>query len=143
MVRAKGARGHRVATMPVPREQVSRYGILAAHQGVGPTVTAHGIVEKPSPEDAPSTLAVVGRYVLEPEIFTALAHTAPVTGGEIQLTDAIAATTRLLGLTGVMFTGARYDCGSKDGLLAAIIARASQFREYDHVFADRSRVQAA
>ena len=122
------------------RAHVSRYGILAARHCIGPVIPAHGIVEKPDPDEAPSTLAVVGRYILEPEIFDALAVTSPGAGGEIQLTDAIAATTRMLGLSGVMFSGERFDCGCKEGLLAATMARAAADPAYTHVFEERDRV---
>ncbi len=138
MVKAKGARGHRVATMPVLRAHVSRYGILSARHCVGPLVPAVGLVEKPTVEDAPSTLAVVGRYVLEPEIFDALGALSPGAGGEIQLTDAIASTARALGLTGIIFSGRRFDCGSKEGLLAATLARAASDPNFSHVLEGQS-----
>ncbi len=133
MVDVNAPRGHRIATMPVIREHVSRYGILAARHTLGPVIPANSIVEKPSPEEAPSTMAVVGRYILEAEIFDALENTVPGAGGEIQLTDAIAATSRSVGLNGVMFTGRRFDCGSKEGLLEATIARAALDPTYAHL----------
>ncbi len=76
-------------------------------------------MEKPPPEDAPSTLAVVGRYVLRPEIFSALARTERGSGGEIQLTDAIAMRVALGEVIARRFAGTRFDCGSKAGFLAA------------------------
>ncbi|MEM9970630.1 MAG: sugar phosphate nucleotidyltransferase [Pseudomonadota bacterium] len=133
MVAVNAPRGHRIATMPVIRAHVSRYGILSARHTVGPLIPANGIVEKPAPEEAPSTLAVVGRYILDADIFDALAATPPGAGGEIQLTDAIAATSRSVGLNGVMFTGRRFDCGCKEGLLEATMARAALDPAYAHI----------
>ena len=110
-----------IAVQDVPRAQTASYGIVAT----GPFADRHGeisaIVEKPAPEVAPSTLAVVGRYVLSPRIFDLLETTGAGSGGEIQLTDAIAA---LLGKEGVLayrFQGRRFDCGSHIGLVEATI----------------------
>ncbi len=105
----------------VPREQTGRYGIVSPMGPMAAVSQIRGIVEKPSPEDAPSTLAVVGRYVLTPAIFEMLAAVKPGRGGEIQLTDAIAA---LLGRERVLamdIGGIRYDCGSKLGYLKATV----------------------
>jgi UTP--glucose-1-phosphate uridylyltransferase len=117
---------HLVATMEVPEAQVSRYGILApegARQGA--LQPASGLIEKPDPALAPSSLAVVGRYLLDPGIFARLGNLGPGAGGEIQLTDAIAADAARAGLAGVAVTGRRFDCGSKPGYLQATLARAS------------------
>ncbi|GIX37955.1 MAG: UTP--glucose-1-phosphate uridylyltransferase [Silanimonas sp.] len=109
-----------IAVQDVPIEQTRSYGIVATRgDGTSPEIGA--IVEKPKPEEAPSTLAVVGRYVLSPRIFELLAHTRPGAGGEIQLTDGIAA---LLGEERVLahrFEGRRFDCGSRIGLIAATL----------------------
>jgi UTP--glucose-1-phosphate uridylyltransferase len=106
-----------LAVEEVPREQTGRYGIVSL---AGERITA--VVEKPAPAQAPSTLAIVGRYVLPPDIFDVLEHAAPGAGGEIQLTDGIAA---LLGghdFRPHRFAGVRYDCGSKLGHLQANMA---------------------
>jgi len=105
----------------VPREQTGSYGIVSPEDVKADVTPIRGIVEKPAPKDAPSTLAVVGRYVLTPAIFGLLAAAKPGRGGEIQLTDAIAA---LLGRERVLamgIGGKRYDCGSKLGYLKATV----------------------
>ena len=106
----------------VPREHTRQYGIVStAHDGPGPRAIT-GIVEKPAPEQAPSTLAVVGRYILTPRIFELLRRVQPGSGGEIQLTDAIAALLEHEKVLAYPFTGTRYDCGSKFGYLQATVA---------------------
>lgn len=122
--------GHLIASMEVADEAVSSYGILDVIEQVGRVSRARAIVEKPAPADAPSNCAAVGRYILDPCIFDALEDTAPGAGGEIQLTDAIASGIRDIGLGGFAFSGTRYDCGSKKGMLAAILARAVARPEY-------------
>ena len=125
MVRHFEADGHGlVAVQSVPREETGRYGIvrLAAADARGGPIDA--IVEKPAPERAPSTLGVVGRYVMPPGIFDALERTPPGSGGEIQLTDAIAALLRRETIGAFPFEGTRFDCGSKAGFLAANVALA-------------------
>ena len=110
-----------VAVESVPREETDRYGIVSLaspDEGGGPI---RGIVEKPPPSQAPSTLGVVGRYVLTPGIFDALENTAVGACGEIQLTDAIAALLEHEPIGAFPFEGTRYDCGSKGGFLAANI----------------------
>ena len=110
-----------IAVQDVPREQTGSYGIVAASGFTGRHGHIDAIVEKPRPEVAPSTLAVVGRYVLPGEIFPILERTRPGPGGEIQLTDAIAT---LLGQQRVLayrFEGRRFDCGSRIGLVEATI----------------------
>lgn len=116
--------GHLVATMEVAPRDVPSYGVLDVDRSGRdePVVRARGIVEKPALGTAPSTLAVVGRYILDPSIFADLAVTRPGTGGEIQLTDAMARGIPRVGLSGFRFSGTRYDCGNPDGLLAASIA---------------------
>jgi UTP--glucose-1-phosphate uridylyltransferase len=111
-----------LAVEDVPREDTSKYGIVASER-INPTeerVTA--MVEKPDPAEAPSTLAVVGRYVLRPEIFTELETTGRGRGGEIQLTDAIARRVVRGEVVARRFAGTRFDCGSKHGFMAANIA---------------------
>jgi UTP--glucose-1-phosphate uridylyltransferase len=114
--------GNMVAVMDVPRSDVSRYGILDASSRSGRTVAARGLVEKPAVAEAPSTLAVVGRYILQPEIFTHLERLQPGAGNEIQLTDAIARMIDGCPLTGYVFEGQRFDCGDRLGFLEANIA---------------------
>jgi UTP--glucose-1-phosphate uridylyltransferase len=139
--------GHLIATMTVPDEEVSKYGVLSITDRKGPIVIADGMVEKPDPADAPSRDAVVGRYILDPVIFEALATQEPGAGGEIQLTDAIARTTADCGLAGFRFTGERFDCGSKSGMLAATLHLAAEDPEYadvlDDFVASRSVASAA
>jgi len=113
-----------LAVQDVPREETSRYGIVAA-TSIAPMIErVTGMVEKPQPADAPSTLAVVGRYVLRPEIFDELATTPRGSGGEIQLTDAIARRIPHGEVLAQRFAGTRFDCGNKEGFLAANIALA-------------------
>lgn len=128
--------GHMVATMDVNPEDVSSYGVLDILSRDGRFARASGMVEKPDPENAPSTSAVVGRYILDPSIFAELETLEPGAGGEIQLTDAIAAGTRSVGLCGYRFSGQRFDCGSKQGMLAAMLFRASQNTAFDDVLDD-------
>jgi UTP--glucose-1-phosphate uridylyltransferase len=113
--------GHMVATMEVSPEDTRKYGILSVKDRVGSLLHADGMVEKPSPDDAPSRDAVVGRYVLDGSIFEDLATQDRGAGGEIQLTDAIARGVPRVGLVGLRFSGRRYDCGSKVGMLAATL----------------------
>jgi UTP--glucose-1-phosphate uridylyltransferase len=113
-----------LAVQDVPREETSRYGIVAATTIAPMIERVTGMVEKPRPADAPSTLAVVGRYVLRPEIFDELATTPRGSGGEIQLTDAIARRIAHGEVLAQRFIGTRFDCGNKEGFLAANIALA-------------------
>ena len=125
--------GHLVAVMQVRPNEVSRYGILSVTGREGAMETANGMVEKPAPDVAPSRTAVVGRYVLDPSIFDALETQAPGAGGEIQLTDAIARGIASVGLAGFHFSGKRFDCGTKAGMLAATLRLASQRDEFSNV----------
>jgi UTP--glucose-1-phosphate uridylyltransferase len=111
-----------LAVQDVPRQDTSKYGIVATEPMNASEERVVGIVEKPRPESAPSTLAVVGRYVLRPEIFTELATTPRGRGGEIQLTDAIARRVPQREVIVRRFSGTRFDCGSKAGFLSANIA---------------------
>ena len=110
--------GSVVAVETVPRENTSSYGIVA----VDGSDRVTRIVEKPKPEDAPSNSAVVGRYLLEPEIFDKLEQTGRGAGGEIQLTDGIADLLSESPVYAFSFDGVRYDCGSKLGYLQATVA---------------------
>lgn len=114
--------GNMVAVMDVPRQHTKRYGILDIGRDDGKIAEVKGLVEKPEPDVAPSTLSIIGRYILQPEIFSMLDRQDRGAGGEIQLTDAMA---RLIGqgpFHGFRFDGTRYDCGDKAGFLAANIA---------------------
>lgn len=106
----------------VPREQTGQYGIVSATYLEPGVEQVNGLVEKPRPEDAPTTLAVVGRYILTARIFHYLARAQAGAGGEIQLTDGIAALMQEEKLLAYRFSGTRYDCGSKLGYLKAQVA---------------------
>jgi UTP--glucose-1-phosphate uridylyltransferase len=110
-----------IAVQDVPREQTASYGIVATENFQGRQGRIRGIVEKPQPEAAPSNLAVVGRYVLNPRIFSLLESTKPGAGGEIQLTDAIAALLQEEAVNAYRFQGTRFDCGTHIGLIEATI----------------------
>jgi UTP--glucose-1-phosphate uridylyltransferase len=105
----------------VPRDQTQSYGIVTIDKMDGDQARIHSIVEKPKPADAPSNLAVIGRYVLTPRIFDLLAEIAPGAGGEIQLTDAISGLLVHERVLAVRLPGRRFDCGSKLGYLQATI----------------------
>jgi len=105
----------------VPRAQTGSYGIVSPENARAEVTPIRAIVEKPAPKDAPSTLAVVGRYVLTPAIFRLLARAKPGRGGEIQLTDAIAALLEEERVLAMDIGGRRYDCGSKLGYLQATV----------------------
>jgi UTP--glucose-1-phosphate uridylyltransferase len=114
--------GNLLAVREVPREHTSRYGILATGTDDGTVASVTGLVEKPKPAEAPSLLSIVGRYILQPEVFPELGRHETGAGGEIQLTDAMA---RLIGrqpFHGVRFEGDRFDCGDKAGYIAANVA---------------------
>jgi UTP--glucose-1-phosphate uridylyltransferase len=114
--------GNMVAAMEVSPEKASSYGILDIGQDMGSIVEAKGMVEKPKAADAPSNLAVIGRYILQPKVLTNLNKRKQGAGGEIQLTDAIAEETKSGKVYGYRFRGQRYDCGSKSGFLQATVA---------------------
>ncbi len=115
--------GNMVAAMEVPNEKTSSYGILDTGNNVGTVVRAKGMVEKPNPEDAPSNLAVIGRYILGPSVLYNLNQMKAGSGGEIQLTDAIAEDiTNGVPVFGYKFDGQRFDCGSKAGFLQATVS---------------------
>ncbi len=115
--------GNIVAIIDVPREHTQRYGVLDVVSDDGRLVRAQGVVEKPEPAAAPSTSTIIGRYIIQPEVFDHLAGAEAGSGGEIQLTDALA---RLIedgqSFHGLRFSGRRYDCGDKLGFLEATIA---------------------
>ncbi len=112
-----------VAIENVPREHTNRYGVLDIESDDGRLVKVKGVVEKPEPAKAPSTLSIIGRYVLQPEVFDHLASLGRGAGGEIQLTDALA---KLIAAKhpffGLRFEGIRFDCGDKAGFFEANLA---------------------
>ncbi len=110
-----------VGVQQVPREKTSSYGILDAERAADRLFKMRGMVEKPAPDDAPSDLGVVGRYLLTPRVFELLRETGKGAGGEIQLTDAIAALLAEEPVYGFEFEGTRYDCGDKLGYLMATV----------------------
>ena len=114
--------GSVLAFMNVPREQTKNYGIAAVKAEKDGLAEMTGMVEKPKPEEAPSTLAAIGRYVLVPEVFDHLDKHEKGAGGEIQLTDAIARTIGKQPLHAMVYKGRRYDCGSRLGFLEANVA---------------------
>ena len=118
---AESTGGSVVAVEDVPRDKTGSYGIVDAPDFDGRSGLVHSMVEKPAPEDAPSTLAVVGRYVLDGRIFGLLEDTQPGKGGEIQLTDAIARLLQEQDVRAYRFQGTRFDCGNHLGLIEATI----------------------
>ena len=129
--------GSVIAVEPVPMESTSSYGIVAVDPDDNNRITS--IVEKPSPDEAPSNLAVVGRYLLAPEIFDKLEKTGRGAGGEIQLTDAIADLLDDAPVYAYAFTGTRYDCGSKLGYLKATVAYGLEHDDEGHAFREHLR----
>lgn len=117
--------GNILGVMDIPREQTASYGIVDIDRNAKTPdkklVKARGLVEKPQPKDAPSTLSIIGRYILQPEVFNILEKQKAGAGGEIQLTDAI---TQMKNNYGYRFDGTRYDCGSLPGFIAANVAYA-------------------
>jgi len=128
--------GSVVALLEVPRDQIHLYGCAAVEAIEGgddpDVVRITDLVEKPSPEEAPSTYAVIGRYVLDPAVFAVLETTEPGRGGEIQLTDALRTLARDIepaaggGVTGVVFRGRRYDTGDRLSYLQAVVRLACE-----------------
>ena len=114
--------GNLVAVEDISREETDRYGILDVVDDDGTIAKAKGLVEKPKPADAPSTLSIIGRYILQPEIMMYLDRQEKGAGGEIQLTDAMARSIGEIPFHGQRFEGTRYDCGNQLGFLEANIA---------------------
>lgn len=126
-----------IGVKEVPQADVSKYGILDAEQVRQNIYRIHNLVEKPAPEMAPSRLAIMGRYIIEPGVFDILAGTKPGAGGEIQLTDALKELAGQKAMYGLVFEGKRYDVGDKLGYLKAMVEYAldrpdlaEQFRRY-------------
>lgn len=122
--------GNMVAAMEVSPEKASSYGVLDVSEDMGAMVKVKGMVEKPKAEEAPSNLAVIGRYILSPSVLTNLNKMKSGAGGEIQLTDAIATELeKNKNVYGYRFRGQRFDCGSKSGFLQATVAFGLQREE--------------
>lgn len=129
-----------IALMEVPREQISAYGVVEATPHPFPGASnrlyrLHGMVEKPRPENAPSNLAIIGRYILMPEIFGFLDKTETGAGGELQLTDALRNMVAEMPVFGYVFEGTRYDAGDKFGYLQATIDYALRHPDLGERFA--------
>ena len=122
-----------VATMSVVPQDVDKYGILDIDCETDKLIIAKSVTEKPSVGKAESTYAIIGRYLLSHEIFSILEKLKPGAGGEIQLTDALLQMIPSHGLVGFKFEGKRFDCGSKEGLLSAILNVANQNEILRHV----------
>jgi UTP--glucose-1-phosphate uridylyltransferase len=120
----------------VPHSETDKYGIVSTGEESGGVASITNIIEKPKPVQAPSNLAVVGRYILTPRIFELLEHTERGSGGEIQLTDAIANLLEHEPVLAYRFKGKRYDCGSKLGYLQATVEYALKHAELSEVFRD-------
>ena len=123
-----------VGVQEVDKKDVKSYGIISGKQVADNMWDVDTFVEKPDPEDAPSNVAVVGRYILEPSIFNILEQTGEGAGGEIQLTDALAKQAKSEKLLAYKFDGKRYDCGSKLGYLEATVEFALQHRQVGAAF---------
>ena len=121
--------GNIVAVDPVPEERVSSYGVIAPVERDGRLIRMSAMVEKPPVESAPSNLAITGRYILQPEIFDLLENQGKGAGGEIQLTDSMAALMESQDFFAYEFEGAPYDCGSKLGYFEAVLAHALDHEE--------------
>ncbi|MCG8097610.1 MAG: UTP--glucose-1-phosphate uridylyltransferase GalU [Candidatus Thiodiazotropha taylori] len=127
----------------VPQEETSKYGIVEVEDDDGETATITSIVEKPKPEDAPSNLGVVGRYILTPRIFSLIKETGRGAGGEIQLTDAIAELLKYEKVRAYRVKGKRYDCGSKLGYLEATVELGLAHEELGDGFKDYLKLLVA
>jgi len=127
--------GSVIAVQNVAREDTASYGIVSAEKAAGGVSKITGMVEKPKPDEAPSTLGVVGRYILSARIFHFLENQRPGAGREIQLTDAIARLLRDENVMAYEFQGRRYDCGSKLGYLQAMVEFGLRHPETGEAFA--------
>ena len=132
-----------IGVQNVARDETDQYGIVRCGSALNDVHQIDGIVEKPKPAEAPSTLGVVGRYILSPRIFDHLANVRPGKGGEIQLTDAIASLLTQEQVLAYQFQGTRYDCGSKIGYLKATIAFAMSHPDVSEEFIAHLRGVAA
>jgi UTP--glucose-1-phosphate uridylyltransferase len=125
VVEAQGG-GMAVAVQRVPRERISSYGIVSGEQVSQGVYRVRDVIEKPAPDEAPTDLAIVGRYIIDPGLFEILERTKPGVGDEIQITDALREGLKEIPFYAVVFEGDRYDCGNKLGFLEATVAVAMQ-----------------
>jgi UTP--glucose-1-phosphate uridylyltransferase len=132
--------GNIIGVEQVPHDEVSNYGVVSVGEPMDGAFRITGMVEKPSPEDAPSNLMIMGRYILQPEIFELLEQHEFGAGGEIQITDAMKKLLAAQDFFGVRFAGKTFDCGSKIGFLTANVAFALQHPEIGAGF--RSEIEA-
>ena len=123
--------GNMIAVMDVPDSKTGSYGIVTPGKQSGRTIEVAGLVEKPAPAKAPSNIAVVGRYIITPDVFRTLDKQKPGAGREVQLTDALAAQIGKAPFTGYRFEGERFDCGSRFGFVQANIAFALDRQHLD------------
>ena len=105
--------------MEVPEENVHRYGVIEGEEEEDGIFRISSMVEKPAREDAPTNLAIIGRYILTPDIYELIEKTPPGKNGEMQITDALMAQARMGKVIGYRFKGRRFDCGSVDGFIEA------------------------
>ncbi len=133
--------GNLVAVENVPADQTHRYGVLDPTSEADGLVEVKGLVEKPAPQDAPSTLAIIGRYILAPEIMQTLSAFKKGAGGEIQITDAMAELIGTVPMHGFRFNGTRFDCGNRDGFLEANLAYAVAALDGDEQAALKARLR--
>lgn len=125
-----------IAVMEVPPGEVSKYGIIDAEQERPGVYRIKDLVEKPRPEEAPSNLAIIGRYIIEPQVMDILAEVGPGAGGEIQLTDALRVLCRERPMYALAFEGRRYDVGDKLGFLKAVVEFALEREDLGSEFAE-------
>jgi UTP--glucose-1-phosphate uridylyltransferase len=128
-----------VAATKVEASQTNKYGILRPDGIDGKCVTVNGLVEKPAPADAPSNIAVIGRYILQPSIFAYLQNQQTGAGGEVQITDAISRSLEVHKVLGCLYEGERFDCGDKAGFIKANIAYALRNAEISAAVIDYIR----
>jgi len=128
--------GNIIAVDPVPEDQAKNYGVVSIGQGDGHVFPVNGMVEKPEPGTEPSNLAILGRYILQPEIFDLLSAQERGAGGEIQITDAMLALLKVQPFYALKYEGKTFDCGSKVGFLTANVAYALARPDIAEAFAN-------
>jgi UTP--glucose-1-phosphate uridylyltransferase len=133
---ANGDKVNLIAVEEVPQAEVSSYGIIGIEAGEGPLWPITSMVEKPKVEDAPSNLIIMGRYILQPEIFDILSSQEQGSGGEIQITDAMKTLMKTQRFFAYKYRGRSFDCGSKLGFLMANAAFALDHKEIGPRFAE-------
>ncbi|HKB22308.1 MAG TPA: UTP--glucose-1-phosphate uridylyltransferase GalU [Methyloceanibacter sp.] len=128
--------GNIIAVDPVPEDQVKNYGVVSIGEGDGRVFRVNGMVEKPKPGTEPSNLTILGRYILQPEIFDLLSGQERGAGGEIQITDAMLALLKMQRFYALKYEGKTFDCGSKVGFLTANVAYALARPDIAEAFAN-------